>query len=113
MIEQWLTHQRRDGFWQHGSICEDYAAIECPVYLAGGWADGYRSAVLPQARRLVESPRGRDGWLRARFCLLGRVWRGPPGPRRRVRLSHRDELTSFDRVSDGGSAGEDGIGRRE
>ena len=52
MIEQWLTHQRRDGFWQHGSICEDYAAIECPVYLAGGWADGYRSAVLRMLEHL-------------------------------------------------------------
>ena len=46
MIEPWLTHQRRDGYWQHGSVCEDYAAIDCPVLLAGGWADGYRNAVL-------------------------------------------------------------------
>ena len=46
MIEPWLTHQRRDGYWRHGSICEDYAAVECPVLLAGGWADGYRNAVL-------------------------------------------------------------------
>jgi len=40
MIEPWLTHQRRDGYWQHGSICEDYSSVECPVLLAGGWADG-------------------------------------------------------------------------
>jgi putative CocE/NonD family hydrolase len=46
MIEPWLTHQRRDGYWKHGSICEGYAAVECPVLLAGGWADGYRNAVL-------------------------------------------------------------------
>ena len=46
MIEPWLTHQRRDGYWQHGSICEDYSSVECPVLLAGGWADGYRNAVL-------------------------------------------------------------------
>jgi uncharacterized protein len=52
MIEPWLTHQRRDGYWQHGSVCEDYGAIECPVYLAGGWADGYRSAVLRMLEHL-------------------------------------------------------------
>jgi putative CocE/NonD family hydrolase len=46
MIEPWLSHQRRDRYWKHGSISEDYGAIECPVYAIGGWADGYRSAVL-------------------------------------------------------------------
>jgi hypothetical protein len=44
-IEHWLGHQRRDGYWQHGSVCEDYAAIECPVYAVGGFADGYTNAV--------------------------------------------------------------------
>ena len=50
-IEAWLAHQRRDGFWKHGSICEDYAAIECAVYAVGGWADAYRNAIF----RLMES----------------------------------------------------------
>jgi predicted acyl esterase len=50
MIEPWLTHQLRDEYWQHGSVCEDFGAIECPVYAVSGWADGYRSAVL----RLME-----------------------------------------------------------
>jgi uncharacterized protein len=44
-IETWMEHQRRDGYWCHGSVCEDYAAIECPVYAIGGWADGYTNAV--------------------------------------------------------------------
>ncbi|MGH3115003.1 MAG: CocE/NonD family hydrolase, partial [Gaiellaceae bacterium] len=44
-IEHWLGHQRRDGYWQHGSVCEDYAAIECPVFAVGGFADGYTNAV--------------------------------------------------------------------
>ena len=38
-------HQRRDAYWKHGSVCEDYAAIECPVYAVGGWADGYSNAI--------------------------------------------------------------------
>ena len=49
-IEAWLSHQRRDEYWRHGSVREDFAAIECPVYAVGGWADGYTSAVF----RLLE-----------------------------------------------------------
>jgi predicted acyl esterase len=49
-IEPWLSHQRRDGYWAHGSVCEDYSAIRCPVYAVGGWADGYTNAVF----RLLE-----------------------------------------------------------
>ncbi len=41
----WLRHQRRDAFWKHGSVCEDYGAIEAAVYAVGGWADGYSNAV--------------------------------------------------------------------
>src|SRR5437660_1245877 len=37
-VEAWLAQQRRDAYWRHGSVCEDYAAIECPVYAVGGWA---------------------------------------------------------------------------
>jgi putative CocE/NonD family hydrolase len=44
-IIDWLRHQRRDAFWKHGSVCEDYGAIECPVYAIGGWADPYTNTV--------------------------------------------------------------------
>jgi putative CocE/NonD family hydrolase len=44
-IEPWLGHQRRDEYWQQGSVCEDYSAIECPVYAVGGFVDGYTNAV--------------------------------------------------------------------
>jgi predicted acyl esterase len=45
LIEKWLHHQRRDRQWQHGSVCENFAAIQCPVYAVGGWADGYSNAI--------------------------------------------------------------------
>ena len=45
-INAWLAHQRRDEFWRQGSVCEDYAAIRCPVYMVGGWTDSYRNAIL-------------------------------------------------------------------
>jgi uncharacterized protein len=45
LVGKWLRHQRRDDQWRHGSVCEDFAAIRCPVYAVGGWADGYSNAV--------------------------------------------------------------------
>ena len=60
MVEAWLAHQRRDDFWRQASVCEDYAAIEAPVYAVGGWADGYSNAVP----RLVEGlPGPRKGLI--------------------------------------------------
>ncbi len=41
----WLKYQRRDAYWRHGSICEDWSAIQCPVFAVGGWADAYTNAV--------------------------------------------------------------------
>jgi uncharacterized protein len=44
LLETWLSRQTRDAYWQHGSICEDWGAIEAPTLVFGGWADGYRNA---------------------------------------------------------------------
>jgi hypothetical protein len=54
--ENWLHHQRRDAYWKHGSVCEDYAAIECPVYAVGGWTDGYKNAI-PRLLKGLKVPR--------------------------------------------------------
>jgi predicted acyl esterase len=43
--EVWMRHPRRDAYWRHGSVCEDFGAIGCPVYAIGGWADAYSNAV--------------------------------------------------------------------
>ena len=45
-LEEWLHHQRRDDFWKHGSVCENFGDIEAAVYAVGGWADGYSNAVF-------------------------------------------------------------------
>jgi putative CocE/NonD family hydrolase len=42
---RWIRHPLRDAYWRQGSVCEDYGAIECPVYAVGGWADAYRNAI--------------------------------------------------------------------
>jgi len=53
---EWARHQRRDEYWKHGSVCEDFAAIACPVYAIGGWADGYSNSV-PRLLAGLEVPR--------------------------------------------------------
>ncbi|KIX95505.1 uncharacterized protein Z520_08625 [Fonsecaea multimorphosa CBS 102226] len=55
MVE-WHEHQRRDEFWKHASICEDYGAIQCPVYLVGAWSDGYSNTIFRMLEHL-ECPR--------------------------------------------------------
>lgn len=50
-LTQWLTHQRRDAYWRHGSVCESYGDVEVPVFAVSGWADGYSNAVF----RLLEN----------------------------------------------------------
>ena len=52
-FELWLQHQRRDAYWKHGSVCEDYKAIQCPVYAVGGWTDGYKNAIPRLLERLT------------------------------------------------------------
>ena len=49
-LEKWLGHQHRDAYWRHGSVCENYSSIVCPVMAVSGWADGYSNAVF----RLME-----------------------------------------------------------
>ncbi|MBB3189868.1 CocE/NonD family hydrolase [Halomonas cerina] len=41
----WMRHPHRDAYWQHGSVCEDFDAVACPVFAVGGWADGYVNAI--------------------------------------------------------------------
>ncbi len=59
-VEDWLAHQRRDAFWQHGSICEDYNRDR------GAATDGRRlGRRLPQhrparARALRRAVQGAD-----------------------------------------------------
>ncbi|MCB8986596.1 MAG: CocE/NonD family hydrolase, partial [Ardenticatenaceae bacterium] len=55
-IEAWLSHQRRDAYWKHGSVGEDYAAIDIPVYAVGGWADNYNNSI-PRLLAGLSGPR--------------------------------------------------------
>ena len=65
---EWMSHQRRDAYWKHGSVNEDWDAIQCPVYAVTGWADGYTNTAL----RLME------GLRVPRRCLIGPWAHGYP-----------------------------------
>jgi putative CocE/NonD family hydrolase len=72
----WLQHQRRDAFWRHGSVCEDYGRLQCAILAVGGWADGYTAAVF----RLVENLNRPD--CKGIVGPWGHLdpYRGVPGP---------------------------------
>jgi len=74
-LEPWLEHQRRDAYWEHASVCENVAAIRCPVFAVGGWADGYSNAI-PRLLAGLRVPRlGLIGPWAHRYPHLG-----VPGP---------------------------------
>ena len=102
-LDTWLRHQRRDAFWRQGSVCEDFSAIECPVFAVGGWLDALLqrgAAAHGGARRAAPGPdrpvgaplpphgaaRARRGLPSARPPLVGHV---AQGPRRRRRTASR------------------------
>jgi putative CocE/NonD family hydrolase len=71
MVEDWLRHQRRDAFWKHGSVNEDYSAIQCPVFAVGGYLDGYSNAIFRLLANLKVPRMGLVGpWAHA-FPHLG------------------------------------------
>ncbi|MFT9257365.1 MAG: CocE/NonD family hydrolase [Acetobacter sp.] len=71
----WMAHQRYDAYWKHGSVCESYEDIICPVMAVGGWVDSYTNAVPRLLENLTVPRRGIIGpW--------GHVYPhdGAPGP---------------------------------
>ncbi|MGW4398674.1 CocE/NonD family hydrolase [Amycolatopsis nivea] len=73
--EQWLRHQRRDSYWRHASVSEDYSGVQCPVLASSGWADGYSNAVTRLLSHLDVPCRGLIGPWSHKYPHLGE-----PGP---------------------------------
>jgi putative CocE/NonD family hydrolase len=74
-LAKWLRHQRRDDYWRHGSVCEDYSAVQCPVYGISGWADGYSNAVFRMLANLEAPTKGLIGPWSHRYPHIAE-----PGP---------------------------------
>ena len=53
----WARHQTHDATWRHGSICEDYDAVEVPVLFFGGWADLFRDTPFRIAEAMGDRTR--------------------------------------------------------
>ena len=49
-ILEWLAHQTDGPYWRPGSIRGRYDDIECPVFMIGGWRDGYPNVVFPHRK---------------------------------------------------------------
>jgi len=74
-LHEWLRHQRRDAYWRHGSICEDFSAVQVPVLAVSGWADGYSNAVFRLLAALDVPRKGLVGPWSHKYPHLGQ-----PGP---------------------------------
>ncbi|MDJ0357442.1 CocE/NonD family hydrolase [Paenarthrobacter sp. PH39-S1] len=74
--EIWMSHQERDDYWRHGSVCEDYSDIQAAVLAVGGWADPYRNAVLRLVDKLDAPCRGIIGPWSHQYPDVART----PGP---------------------------------
>ncbi len=62
-LATWLKHQHKDDYWKHGSVGEDYSAIEIPALVISGWADGYINAP-PAAATHIPGARAINGpWI--------------------------------------------------
>lgn len=60
----WLTHQHRDAYWKHGSICEDFTTIKAATLAVGGWGDGYKNTVQTLVENLDAPVKGIIGpWI--------------------------------------------------
>lgn len=82
----WESNHVYNDYWQQGSLCEDYAAIEAATFLIGGWRDGYMNCNLRTFENLRCPKKVLIGpWLH--------VWPdvGTPGPR----IDHLHEMVRF------------------
>ncbi|MDO6966343.1 CocE/NonD family hydrolase [Rhizobium alvei] len=73
--DTWLRHQHRDAYWKRGSVCEDFAAIDIPVYAISGWDDTYFNAVPRLLEGLSGPKKGLIGPWSHSYPFLG-----DPGP---------------------------------
>jgi hypothetical protein len=105
LLIDWLKHPHRDAYWKHGSVCEDFAAIEAPTLVVGGWNDAYSNAVprlMKGLRTDAQSHHRAMGAQVSAFRRAGTAHRlpagsaalvGPVAERRRHRRQPRSGLS--------------------
>ena len=85
----WLRHQRQSAYWKHGSVCEDWDAIQCSVLAIGGWADSYSDTPAVLAEHLTAPVKALVGPWEHRYPNIAKV--GPRGD------FHGEVIRWFDR----------------
>ncbi|WP_045217138.1 CocE/NonD family hydrolase [Desulfonatronovibrio magnus] len=75
-IKKWLKHQRRNHYWKHASVCEDYSAVQIPVYAVGGWADGYSNTIFKLLYNLESPVKGLVGPWEHKYPHMGELGHG-------------------------------------
>ena len=73
LAARWLEHPARDAYWRHGSVCEDWQAIEAAVLAVGGWADAYVNAPLALAANLSASAKALIGPWEHKYPHIARI----------------------------------------
>ncbi|MGO4909555.1 CocE/NonD family hydrolase [Pseudorhodobacter sp. W20_MBD10_FR17] len=53
LAPRWASHQARDAYWTHGSICEDFSRMQVPVLSFSGWADNYMNTSAHLVRNVA------------------------------------------------------------
>ncbi len=54
---EWLRQQLDGPYWRQGSLAPEWTSLVVPVFLIGGWMDGYVDAALRMARQCINAPR--------------------------------------------------------
>ena len=99
LAADWLRHQRNSTYWKHGSVCEDWSAIQCPVLAIDGWADLYVDMPAVLAEHLTAPVKSLTGPWEHRYPNIAKI--GPQGD------FHGEVLRWFDRWLKGEKNGAD------
>ena len=73
LAARWLDHPARDAYWRHGSVCEDWTAIEAAVLAVGGWADAYVNAPPALAANLSAPAKAVIGPWEHKYPHIARI----------------------------------------
>jgi putative CocE/NonD family hydrolase len=73
MAADWLRQQTRGAFWKHGSVCEDWSAIQVPVLAITGWADAYVNAPPALAANLRGPAKALIGPWEHRYAHIAKL----------------------------------------
>lgn len=74
-LEHFLSHQREDAYWLHGTVGKDYGAVSVPVFAISGHADCWPNTVSRLLENLNVVRQGLQGAWCHRYPHLG-----IPGP---------------------------------